>query len=201
MFNPQDWYWAVAGSTTEVYGSKNNIYVAVDDADYVAWQAKWGEDAPQIASETDIWFYLSGTLPAWLFDGTTFSQPALDQYTKTQLHAYQMLTRYNAEQGGMVLSSAMPILTDDRSQAKINGARLAAEKDAAFTTQWHAADATFYPLASADVIAMSNELQAHIDNCFTTSSTVAADIEAGTTTTLAQIDAAFAAVVAAARKK
>jgi hypothetical protein len=98
MFNPQDWYWAIAGSTTEVYGSKRNIYVAVDDANYQAWRATWGEDAAQIATETDIWYYLSGTLPAWLFDGTTFAQPAVGAWTTTQLHAYQMLTRYNTEQ-------------------------------------------------------------------------------------------------------
>jgi hypothetical protein len=95
----------------------------------------------------------------------------------------------------------MPIKTDDRSQAKINGARHAAEEDASFTTEWHAADASFHHMTSADVIAMSDELQAHIDNCFTTSSTVAAGIDAGTTTTLDQIDAAFAAVAKAARKK
>jgi hypothetical protein len=194
-----DHYWIVGGATDQVYSSKSNTYVPVADAAYVAWQGG-GNIASPIAVEADIWPSVSVFMPAWLFDGTTFAQPAVGAWTKTQLHAYQVLTRYNTEQGGMTLTSGMPIKTDDRSQAKINGARLAAEKDAAFTTEWHAADGTFHHMVSADVIAMSGELQTHIDNCFSTSSTVAADIDAGTTTTLDQIDAAFAAVAAAAKK-
>jgi hypothetical protein len=194
-----DHYWVVGGSSTQVYGSKTNIYVPVADANYVAW-LNAGNVATPIAVEADIWPCQAPLKPAWLFDGTTFAQPAAGAWTKTQLHAYSVMTRYNTEQGGLTLSSGMPILTDDRSQAKINGARLAAVNNAAFTTEWHAADGTFHHMLSADVISMSDQLQTHIDNSFTTSSTVATDIEAGTTTTLTQIDAAFAAVVAAAKK-
>jgi hypothetical protein len=194
-----DHYWIVGGSTTQVYSSNTNTYVPVADANYVAWQGE-GKVATPIEVEADIWPCQSKIKGAYLFDGTTFAQPAVGAWTKTQLHAYQVMTRYDTEQGGMNLTSGMPILTDDRSQAKINGARIAAVANAAFTTEWHAADGTFHHMVSADVISMSDQLQTHIDNCFTTSSTVATEIEAGTTTTLAQIDAAFAAVVAAAKK-
>ncbi|SIO49905.1 protein of unknown function [Bradyrhizobium erythrophlei] len=194
-----DHYWIVGGATDQVYSSKTNTYVPLDDPAYVQFLADGKYPSP-IAVEADIWPCQADIKPAWLFNGTSFAQPAVGAWTKTQLHAYQVMSRYDAEQGGMVLTSGMPILTNDRSQAKISGARQAAEKDSAFTTQWHAADGTFYSLASADVIAMSDELQTHIDNCFSTSATVAADIEAGTTTTTDQIDAAFAAVVAAAKK-
>jgi hypothetical protein len=93
----------------------------------------------------------------------------------------------------MVLASGMPIATDDRAQAKINGAVLAATADPNFTTQWHAADGSYWALDAAAITAMSNELQTHINNCFTTSSQTMAGIADGSITTLAQIDSAFAA--------
>ena len=36
-YNPYDWYWIVAGSTTQVYSSKSGDYVPVADATYQAW--------------------------------------------------------------------------------------------------------------------------------------------------------------------
>ncbi len=194
-----DHYWVVGGATDQVYSSKSNTYVPLDDPAYVAWLSNGMQPTP-IAVEAEIWPCQFGFRESWLFDGTRFAQPAVGAWTKTQLHAYQVMARYDTEQGGMTLSTGMPIKTDDRSQAKINGAVLAAAKNAAFTTEWHAADGSFHHMTSADVLAMSGELQAHIDNCFATSSTVASGIDAGTTTTLDQIDAAFAAVAAAARK-
>jgi hypothetical protein len=197
LFRPADWYWKIAGNDAQVYASKRNIYVALDDPDFVAWNAGNLIGAP-MASEAEIWPYVSGPprmLPEWMFDGTTFAQPAPAEYTKVQLHAYQILVRYNKEQGGMTLSSGMPIKTDDRSQAKINGLRHIAEvKGSGFTTQFHADDDNFYNMIASDIISMSDQLQVHVDNCFSISSNVARDIDAGTITSLAQIDSAFEAV-------
>lgn len=41
-YNPTDWYWAVGGSTTQVYSSKAGNYVPVSNAAYQAWLAKGG---------------------------------------------------------------------------------------------------------------------------------------------------------------
>ena len=41
-FNILDWYWIVAGSTTQVYSSKISNYVPVADATYQAWLAAGG---------------------------------------------------------------------------------------------------------------------------------------------------------------
>lgn len=38
-YNPYDWYWKVAGSTTQVYSSASGDYVPVDDAAFVAWKS------------------------------------------------------------------------------------------------------------------------------------------------------------------
>ena len=37
MYNPKNWYWAVGADTTQVWSSAAAAYVAVDDADYLAW--------------------------------------------------------------------------------------------------------------------------------------------------------------------
>jgi hypothetical protein len=173
MFNIADWYWVVGGDAANVWSSARAVSVPVTDADYVAWLAV--PNAPtQITSMADLQAVFS------------------DQYPPGSLETYCLFKRWEKEQGGITLASGMPIATDDRSQAKINGVRLAATKDAAFTTQWHAADGTYWPLGSTAITAMSDELQAHINNCFTISSQTMAGIADGSITTLAQIDSAFA---------
>jgi hypothetical protein len=113
------------------------------------------------------------------------------QYPPGTLETYCAFKRWTKEQGGLTLTSGMPIATDDRAQAKINGVVLAASTNPSFTTQWHAADGSYWPLDKTKIDAMSGELQAHINNCFIISSQTMADISAGTITTRDQIDAAF----------
>jgi hypothetical protein len=52
-YNPKNWYWAVNGSTTQVYSSKAGNYVPVDDATYLAWLESGGRATP-IASEASL---------------------------------------------------------------------------------------------------------------------------------------------------
>jgi len=209
MVRPDDWYWAVAGNDANVYSSARNIYVPTDDADYVAWLETNAIGGP-IASEAEIWPTVSigpRPLPAWLFDGTTFAQPALDQYTKTQLKSYSADARWRKEQGGIsvtVSGGSMPIKTDDRAQAKINGVRFVATvvgtagqaqpEPTISQTSWVATDLTIWQLSSADVEAMSDQLQQHINGCFVTHQQNVVAIDAGTLTSPQQIDAAFNAL-------
>ena len=41
-YNPRNWYWAVGGSTTQVYSSAGTAYVPIADATYEAWLAAGG---------------------------------------------------------------------------------------------------------------------------------------------------------------
>ena len=52
-YNPNNHYWVVAGSASEVYSSAVNDYVPIADATYVAWLAK-GNIATRIASEAEL---------------------------------------------------------------------------------------------------------------------------------------------------
>lgn len=52
-FNPQNWYWAVAGATTLVYSSAAGDYVQASDPTYVAWRESGGLPT-QIANEAEL---------------------------------------------------------------------------------------------------------------------------------------------------
>ncbi len=42
-YNPANWYWVVAGSTTQVYSSASDSFVLVTDPTYQAWLTKGGK--------------------------------------------------------------------------------------------------------------------------------------------------------------
>jgi hypothetical protein len=52
-YTPRNWYWRVAGSTTQVYSSLAADYVPVADATYQAWLASGGIPT-SIASEAEL---------------------------------------------------------------------------------------------------------------------------------------------------
>jgi hypothetical protein len=182
MYLVSDWYWIVGGDAANVWSSARAMSVPVSDADYTAWLVANSNPSP-IATMADLHALLAA------------------QYPPGSLETYCVFKRWQKEQGGITLTSGMPIATDDRAQAKINGVRLAILDAPGGTTQWHAADGTYWPLDVAAITAMSNELQAHINNCFTISSDTMAAIAGGTITTLTQIDSAFESAVRKTKKK
>jgi len=124
----------------------------------------------------------------WEAAGNTiepYSPPAPD------LPAYAAQKRWEKENGGINIGGAQ-IATDDRSKVMISGARVAAENDPNFSTEWKAADGSFVTVNAAMIVAISDAMLAHVSNCFALEAQVLAQIEAGTITTTEEIDAAFA---------
>lgn len=115
-----------------------------------------------------------------------------DSAAKAALVAYAADRRWRLEVGGILVGS-VPVATDDRSKLMITGARVAAMADAAWSTVWHGADGATYPVDAAAMIAISDQVQAHVNAGFATFASVKAAIEAGTITTTAEIDLAFGA--------
>lgn len=107
------------------------------------------------------------------------------------LVSYAADKRWQKETGGFELSG-LHIATDDRSKLMISGARVAAEADPEFTTSWKAADGAFVLLNAGQIIAISNAVLSHVSDCFTIEAQVLSQIDDGTITERAQIDAAFA---------
>lgn len=85
--------------------------------------------------------------------------------------------RWQVETGG-ILVGGIPVHTDDRSKLMITGARIKADADANFTTQWVTADGTIVPLAAAQIVAIADAVLAHVDACFAAFATLAAAINA-----------------------
>lgn len=63
-YNPSNWYWSVAGSTTEVWSSARCEYVPVTDLVYVAWAALSMNRTTAIDSEADLAALLQAQFPA-----------------------------------------------------------------------------------------------------------------------------------------
>jgi hypothetical protein len=190
MYQPQDYYWFVGGDNTKVYSSARNIYVdAATDSDYQTFVAN-GDVAIDADSEAGIWHLMQDFLPLYLWNGTTFSQPAANAWTKAQLQNYNAQTRFDKVTGGMT-AAGVPVKTDDRSRGLIADARKAAETDNTFTAKWYGSDGNFYAIDAATMIQLSNTVNNHTNDCYNTFSQVDGEILANTVTTLAQIDTAY----------
>jgi hypothetical protein len=108
---------------------------------------------------------------------------------KATLIAYAADVRWRREVGGITVGG-VPVATDDRAKMMIVGARLAAIADPQWSTVWHGADGQTYPVEATAMLAISDAVQAHVNSCFATFALVMAAIDAGSITTMAQIDAA-----------
>jgi Domain of unknown function (DUF4376) len=180
MYRVDDHYWIIGSDEAQVWSSKRAGYVPVDDVDYVTWLP--GNGATHIATMQEL------------------EQVFAAQYPRGSLTTYTWYRRWRMEQGGITLTSGMPIKTDDRSQAKISGIYLAAQISPAVTTPFSAADGTVHQLTAEDIEAMNIELLTHINRAFSISADAIAQIDAGTITTIDQIDALFDAPVKSAQK-
>ena len=105
------------------------------------------------------------------------------------LISYAAQKRWSVETGGIVVGG-VPVATDDRSKVMIIGARVKADADPNFTTEWKTPAGTFATVNAATIIAISDAVLAHVDACFAIDATVLAEIADGTITTIAEIDAA-----------
>ena len=124
----------------------------------------------------------------WMLAGNTpesYVPPPVD------LLRYAAEKRWQKETGGISLGG-IPIATDDRSKLMMMGARIKASESPEFTTPWVGADGLIYPVDAATIVAISDAVLAHVAACFNIFETLKAGVDAGTVTTVAQVDAAFA---------
>jgi hypothetical protein len=197
-FVPDTHYWQIVGNP-KVFKAETNTLVATNDAAYTAWLAA-GNRMTSIASESELWgvmrTYLPDQYPEWLFSGTTFIQPAVNNYTPAQIRGYAGQKRWETENGGIDFTPrggpsqgvVLRINTVRESQTAINGAVAAAQQNPAYTTQWKTVDGTFHPLDAATVILIGGSVAYHVQRCFV------AEEACHIHTTLSQVDDEFLAV-------
>lgn len=111
------------------------------------------------------------------------------------LAAYAATVRWLVETGGIMVGGA-PITTDRESQAMISGAHAYVQANPSATIKWKTM-AGFATLSAEQITALALAVGTHVQSCFSKEAEVAAAIQAGSITTMAEIDAAFAAVVTA----
>lgn len=124
---------------------------------------------------------------AWVAGGgavVPYAPPPVD------LPAYAAAVRFAKETGGIAVSGAS-IETDRASQAMISGAYSFAKDNPNASIDFKASSG-FVTLTSAQMVSIGQAVAVHVQACFSTEKTVAAGIAAGSITTPAQIDAAFA---------
>lgn len=196
IVNLLNWYWFIGADQTQVYSSASNTYVpAATDAGYLAWSAN--NYTVTIEDEPTLWVsYMSSVLPAWLYDGTTFSQPAAGAYTKPQLTGYSANARYNHASGGVIITSLSPVsfLSDPVSRNTMASALDYANAHTGTTVHWKMSDGTFITLNQTQLTTLVNDVAGFVQSCFTCESNTATSINAGSITTLAAIDSAYAAI-------
>lgn len=176
-FNPFNWYWLA--SDGRVYSSAAQSTVASNDAAFGEW--KGAGNRPTLWPSDAAGNQTNDALQAVLNDYGLF----------VDLVAYAADRRWRKEIGGITVSG-VPVATDDRSKQMIMGARIAADKDANFSTPWVGADGNVYTLTGAQVIGISDAVLTHVATCFATFASVKQQVAAGTITTRDQVDAAFA---------
>jgi hypothetical protein len=198
MINILDHYWIIAASATDVYQSRSNTLVPVADQAYVDWSNN--NTASPVASEAELADVLQahGTkLPAWLFTAAdTFIQPMPTTYSNGQLAAYNADARFRHASGGVTVSSlsAIPFLTDPVSRNTVNSAYQYAVANPTHITDWKMSDGSFIKLTNTQLTTLNNDMTTFVQSCFSCESTNLTSINSGSMTTLAAIDAAFAAI-------
>lgn len=179
MYNPLDWYWK-KDNETQAFSSVRQLMVAANDTGLVAH------------------IEANGGVSRWPLDEqgeqtTVALQEMLSPYNIfVTLFSYAENARWKREQRG-VTSGGLTVLTDDRSKTMLMGARIAASADENFTTPWVTNNGTIVTLTAEQVIAVSDSVLAHVQQCFVIFASVKTGIENNTITTHEQIDTAFEA--------
>lgn len=181
-FFGHDWYWLA--SDGRLFSSAREALVEPEDPDFLAWRAisgapyPWPQDADGRQTNAAL-------------------QVILDRYgLYVTLAAYAAARRYAVETGGIEVEGAR-IRTDRESQALLTGAYLRAQADPSAHVSFKAVDG-FVTLGAEQIQAIALAVGAHVQACFVAEATVDAALAAHppTMTTRAQVDAAFAHLVA-----
>ena len=91
-------------------------------------------------------------------------QEAYESATQSRILSALAAHRYKVETGGITVNG-LSVSTDDRSKLMLNGARNAAMVNEEFVTKWKTPQG-FVTLNSAQIIALSDAVAAHVNACF-----------------------------------
>jgi hypothetical protein len=178
-YNPTNWYWAVAGSTTQVFSSASGTYVPVSDPTYVNWLAVYNMPTA-IGTEADLIAVLAVQAPDVVMQSTA------------GLISYANAKQTVIMNGGTLVSVGNGVVvecsTDPASLILLQGAATIAASTPGATFNWVPKNSNPITLVSAQMTAMFAAVTAFLQASFTTLGQVITAINAGTITTKAAID-------------
>ena len=156
----------------------------------------WGEGESAIAIDAPegcAFMIQEGAAIGWALEGGALVAPPqfTPPLTADDLVALARTARKAKEYAGVTVGG-VHIQTDEISQSKLLGVRVAASENAAFTTPWVAADGSIVPMTAEMIVVISNAVLAHVQGCFVTFADVVEQITAGRIVSPEQIQAAFA---------
>jgi hypothetical protein len=192
--NFADFYWQIGDDKTRVYSSKRNAFVPADDADFVAWQGDVGQShGTIISSVAEIAAYVRPILPAWLFVGDEFVQPAPGQYSPGQLINYAWLRWEAVSTGGIRVqldtNTSVEASTTPAAMGLLNAAVMVASVNPNAATPWVEDNGTTHILDAADVQHISNVVTQFISATFATMADATVKIKNGGIKAPADVDA------------
>lgn len=124
------------------------------------------------------------------YDGTSFTPPPVAPPNSDQLKDFAADKRWRVETGGIVVSGT-PIRTDEKSQSKISGTVQLLAADPSITSiDWEAQPGVWVTVDVPTITAIGIAVGRHVQLCFSTLKAVQSEIEAGTITSFAAIEAA-----------
>jgi hypothetical protein len=174
-FNIANWYWIIGGDASNVWSSARAMLVPANDADYVAW----------------------GRTPTPIDTMASLYDVFAAQYPAGSLHTYNADARYRRASGGVTITtiSAVPFQSDAQSRNTVNSAYDYSQAQGTnWTINWKMQDGSFVVLSKGSLATLMNNMAQFVQACFACEYSNQTAIDGGTITTLAQIDAAFAAV-------
>jgi hypothetical protein len=181
-YDPTNWYWRAADG--RVWSSAASSLIAANDQAYIEWCAAGNAATPWPAD-------LSGA------QTTAGLQDVLSPHGLwIDLKAYANAMQWAKASGGYLATingSPVPFSTSTESLGLIAGkvARLQQPNPPA-VVQWQTSSDTFVSIAAADFITASIAIADYVQATFDKLATVIARIDAGTISTLAQVDAGLA---------
>jgi len=113
---------------------------------------------------------------------------------KTTLKSHAAHARYDKEVAGLstdVGGATVTLASTIASQSKVSASAQQAQINPNFTAQWKQTDGTFLLLNATQLLKLNENIQNYIETCYNTEKSCCDQIDAGTMTTTAQIDAAF----------
>lgn len=177
MYNPANWFWIVAGDQSRVYSSAACAFMPISDSRYVTFLQQGGV-ATSIGSMDELTQVLAVQFPA----GTLPTYANVVQWAKatagyaTTISGQQVIFPTTADSFAFISGKVQRLQQPDPPTSII----------------WQTGPFTFVDIPAADFTALATSIADFLQGTFDTLASVMSQIGAGTITSRAQVDAAFA---------